>query len=49
MTAKQKLRKLQLAIDHLDDVQFNAPEVRGELSQAIDLIHQAESQIEDAA
>lgn len=49
MTAAQKLRRLQWAVDHVALVLEDSPEAEAELSQALDLIHHAEFEIQDAA
>jgi hypothetical protein len=49
MTPSQKLRKLQRAVDHIAAVMEAAPEAVNDLSEALDCIHAAESEIEDAA
>lgn len=47
LTPKQQLRKLQLAIDHIDAVIDDAPgDVLGDLYDALDALHDAESGIE---
>lgn len=48
MTRSQKLQKLQRAVDHIAAVLEESPEARSELSQALDLIHHAECEIEGA-
>lgn len=50
MTRSQALRKLQRAVNHIADViaDFDAAPI-SELSEALDLIHGAEAEIEDAA
>lgn len=47
LTTKQKLRKLQLAVDHIAAVHEQSPEGAAELAEALDLIHAAEGEIED--
>lgn len=48
MTRSQMLRKLQMAVNHIADVIDHAPSsALPELNEALDLIHQAESDIEE--
>ena len=49
LTPGQQLRKLQLAVDHIAAVIDDAPaDCIADLNEALDLIHQAESGIEEA-
>lgn len=49
MTRSQALRKLQRAVDHIADVMERCDEAPlAELSEALDLIHAAEGEINDA-
>lgn len=47
MTTRQKLRKLQLAVDHVAAVLEQSPEAVDDLSEALDHIHHAEIAIEE--
>jgi hypothetical protein len=48
LTPAQQLRKLQLAVNHIADVIHVAPsDCVAELSEAVDLIHRAETGIEE--
>jgi MinD superfamily P-loop ATPase len=47
LTHGQMLRKLQLAVDHIAAVTEATPLGASELSEALDLVHHAESEIED--
>lgn len=49
MKPSVKLRKLQSAVDHVAAVLEDAPEAVAELSEVLDLIHAAESAIQEAA
>jgi hypothetical protein len=45
MTAKQRLRRLQLAVNHIDAVIADEAPGLAELSEALDLIHSVEGEI----
>lgn len=46
MTREQKLRKLQTAVDHIAAVLEDGPSGAAYLSEALDLIHLAEGEID---